>query len=287
MKTFFIHLVTFFLPIIVTAQQNLNFEAPVIQNSTSGLNQVPGWSTLYAFGVNTNPGEGNQSIKVVSSYDPFLAAILSLGNDTVPGIAIQTISGTGIVNPQQITIDFMYKYTPYSGDRGLVYVELADTLNAGDNDNITIYAAYLLIPSAVSNWTNHTLAFLPTGNTGTINALNIIATASAGVLDSLDDAHFGSTLWLDDFQFNNVQYSSLAEENSTDVLIYPNPSNDVLNIQTTNPCIVTIFSMNSEKLIETSSNTPINIEDLAEGIYLCKIHDINNQTILTKRIVKK
>jgi len=287
MKNFFVHLVTLFLPIVVTAQQNLNFEAPVIQNTTSGLNQVPGWTTLYAFGVTTNPGEGNQSIKIVSSYDPFLAAALELGSDTVPGVAIQTITGTGIINPQQITIDFMYKYTPYSGDRGLVYVELADTLNAGDNDNITIYAAYLLIPSTVSNWTNHTLAFLPTGNTGTINALNIITTASAGVIDSLDDVHFGSTLWLDDFQFNNVQYSSLAEENRSDVLIYPNPSNEVLNVQTTNPCLVTISSMNGEKLIETISNTPISIEHLAEGIYLCRLYDLNNQTILTKRIVKK
>jgi Secretion system C-terminal sorting domain len=286
MRRHLILISTCFLFQLASAQQNLDFEAPVIQNSTLGLNQVPGWTTLYAFGVTSNVGEGLQSIKIVSSYDPLLASVLNLGSDTVPGVAIQTITGSGIINPQQITIDFMYKYTPYTGDRGLVYVELADTMNTGDNDNIPIYAAYLLIPSTVSNWTNHTLSFLPTGNTGTINALNIIATASAGILDSLDDVHFGSTLWLDAFQINNVQFNSISEENTSKIVIYPNPTTDVIQVHSTNTYQILITNLNGETIIESTSDNPISMKDLAPGVYLCKLIDTQNNTFYLERIIK-
>lgn len=287
MKKQLFALLTSCIPAFFFAQQNLDFEAAVIQNSTSGLNEVPGWTTLYAFGVTSNVGEGSQSIKVVSSYDPFLANALGLDSDTVPGVAIQTIPGTGLINPQAISLDFMYKYTPYSGDRGLIYVEVADTMNAGDNDNVSLFAAFLLIPATVSNWTNHTLSLLSTGNTGTPNAINIITTSSAGVIDNLDDIHFGSTLWLDAFHFNSLQYVELNENIFENAQIYPNPFNDQLTIEVPNECTVEIIDLNGAIVAASKTSETHFLSALESGVYICEITNNQTKEKLTKRIIKQ
>jgi hypothetical protein len=73
-----------------------------------------------------------------------------------------------------------------------------------------------------------------------------------------------------------------------EVLIYPNPVNDIVQIecpQNTNIEIINTQGQIIKKLITTNSNTTIDLTKLSGGVYIMKIKTING--IIVKKLIKE
>jgi hypothetical protein len=75
-------------------------------------------------------------------------------------------------------------------------------------------------------------------------------------------------------------------ENNLRFTIYPNPAQDILNIESENEVkSVEIYSIQGQKVLSVSSKV-INISDLTSGLYLVQVTDIENITAAKKLIIK-
>ncbi|WP_445717728.1 LamG-like jellyroll fold domain-containing protein [Flavobacterium sp.] len=85
---------------------------------------------------------------------------------------------------------------------------------------------------------------------------------------------------------NNTLSSSNFSQNNLEVALYPNPVNDVLNIETVLDIqSVEIYNIQGQKVL-SSNQKQINVSDLAFGMYMVRIQDVDNN-IATKKIVIK
>jgi hypothetical protein len=85
---------------------------------------------------------------------------------------------------------------------------------------------------------------------------------------------------------NNTLSSSNFSQNNLEVKLYPNPANDVLNIETTLDLkSIEFFNIQGRKVLE-SNQKQINVSNLASGIYLVKIQDLENNSVSKKIIIK-
>ena len=83
----------------------------------------------------------------------------------------------------------------------------------------------------------------------------------------------------------NTLTSESFNTNNLEVGLYPNPVNDILNIDTKEEVLsVEIFALQGQKVMSSKQNK-INIAELPAGIYLVRIEDVNNN-IATKKIIK-
>jgi alpha-tubulin suppressor-like RCC1 family protein len=74
--------------------------------------------------------------------------------------------------------------------------------------------------------------------------------------------------------------------NKTDFNIYPNPVNDVLNIESKNEVqSVEIFNSVGQKVLQSKGNQ-INTSKLKVGVYMIKIKDSNNE-VITRKFIKQ
>ena len=79
---------------------------------------------------------------------------------------------------------------------------------------------------------------------------------------------------------------SATDFNSISFIVYPNPTSDILNIETTLELkSIEIYNIQGQKVM-TSNQNQINVSDLASGIYMIRIQDTNN-AIATKKFVKQ
>ena len=81
--------------------------------------------------------------------------------------------------------------------------------------------------------------------------------------------------------------------NNNDIVVYPNPTAEIININSTNNpiFIISVFSMDGKFITSyknpiTSDNYTINVQNLAVGIYTIKV-DTNNGTFTKKVIVRR
>ena len=85
---------------------------------------------------------------------------------------------------------------------------------------------------------------------------------------------------------NNTLSSSNFTQNNLEVALYPNPVRDILNIEIENDIqSIEIYNIQGQKVLSSNQNQ-INVSDLASGMYLVRIQDIDNN-IATKKIVIK
>ncbi|MCW1148171.1 fibronectin type III domain-containing protein [Flavobacterium lacisediminis] len=85
---------------------------------------------------------------------------------------------------------------------------------------------------------------------------------------------------------NNVLASSDFSQNNLEVKLYPNPVRDILNIEIENDIqSIEIYNIQGQKVL-SSNQKQINVSDLATGMYMVRIQDIDNK-IATKKIVIK
>lgn len=85
---------------------------------------------------------------------------------------------------------------------------------------------------------------------------------------------------------NNTLSSSDFSQNNLEVALYPNPVRDILNIEIENDIqSIEIYNIQGQKVL-SSNQKQINVSDLAIGMYMVRIQDIDNN-IATKKIVIK
>lgn len=87
----------------------------------------------------------------------------------------------------------------------------------------------------------------------------------------------------------NLDFDILANDEVThlksDIMIYPNPTADVVHINDKNLKVVALYDMNGKKLLE-SNKTEMNVSQLPKGIYVLRIVTANNQ-VISKKLIKK
>lgn len=148
-----------------------------------------------------------------------------------------------------------------------------------DGSNVTIYKNGTLLQSTTrtlnTNGTTFRLGATPDQTVRFLHArvddLQIYNTA----LTATQIASLNATLSSNDFNVNNLKFN-----------LYPNPTSDILNIESENELkSVEIYSLQGQKVM-SSKNNVINISDLASGLYLVQVIDIENITATKKLIIK-
>ena len=85
---------------------------------------------------------------------------------------------------------------------------------------------------------------------------------------------------------NNTLTSENFNTNNLEVSLYPNPVCDILNIEIENDIqSIEIYNIQGQRVLSSNQNQ-INVSDLASGMYLVRIQDIDNN-IATKKIAIK
>jgi len=78
---------------------------------------------------------------------------------------------------------------------------------------------------------------------------------------------------------------SLIEQSKTNTTLYPNPTNNILNLKSANQLIkVELFNSFGKLVLTTSSTKNIDISNLPAGMYFCKVTNENQNIELLKMI---
>ena len=132
---------------------------------------------------------------------------------------------------------------------------------------------------------------LNTVNNSNIFTLGLYADGSAGSFNgAIDDLKIYnyelSTTEISNLYTNNTLSTSDFNPNNLEVVLYPNPVRDILNIEIENDIqSIEIYNIQGQKVL-TSNQNQINVSGLATGMYVVRIQDAENN-ISTKKIVIK
>lgn len=150
-----------------------------------------------------------------------------------------------------------------------------------DGSNAKIYKNGALLTTVAKSW-------------NTLNSSNIFKLGIGvgneisfrGAIDDLKIYNYAVTdADVTSLYTNNTLSSSDFSQNNIEVALYPNPVNEVLNIDTKDEISsVEVFALQGQKVLSSKENK-INVSQLPAGIYLVRIEDVNNN-IATKKIIK-
>lgn len=270
-----------------------NIPNPDFENWTGG--NPDGWQTPNPFtqqyGVTTvtqesaNPHSGLYSVKLETK---------SIYGYPVPGIITNGQISVNISNPNPITIlggsafterpnhfKGYFRYIPSTGDYCTI-VALLLKKNTQTNQFDTVGVAQFITNTTVNNWTlfDAPFAYIMGDTPDTVQIMAISSNPNATVV--------GSILWVDHFYFEGGTMGNHSLKLNEFVQIYPNPTNDVLNIYfgkaTTNQATVTIFNTTGHRVKETTipsgtQITSLNIYDLSKGLYVVQIQSDNERFV--------
>lgn len=123
------------------------------------------------------------------------------------------------------------------------------------------------------------------------NYFNTIVTSSAIKFNTDNaDVYLGTLslgLLKDQIEFSTLGTPDFGNAKSN-VTVFPNPTNGIINIQLKNGTAVTsaiLYSMTGQKLME-SNQDKIDISSLSNGVYLLKVSDVKGVSE-TKQIIKR
>jgi hypothetical protein len=211
---------------------NGDFEATMTEST-----QLPGFFTTSGWGgwlfapETTSPITGTQSVKLETKVDAGLHAFLGWDvNQTYGGYLSQSIRQT-ISTPENVVLDFDYRYIKAGSDSAYVQVTILDTMATGNADDVTLFFNYILVGESTTGLGHATLDMIPTGDAGTANRLVVYGVSSIdGWFNDLTPS-VGSTLTLDNMVITNF-FASVEnlDDNSLKAMVYPNPAQDVLKI---------------------------------------------------------
>ncbi len=108
-----------------------------------------------------------------------------------------------------------------------------------------------------------------------------------GVVDDLKIYNFALTsAQVSSLFANNTLTAPDFNQNNLEVTLYPNPANDVLNIEMVNKVkSIEIYNIQGQK-VKAANQKQINVSDLEAGMYMIKIQDTDN-AVSTKKFVKQ
>ncbi len=250
----------------------------------SGGNPID-WNT-------TNSGLGNTVTEITtgaqdsSSYIRLETIELFTG-DIIPGIATlgiidianQTVTGGMAYTDRPNIIKGYFKYNGVNGDIGSVVIQLTKW-NGFSTEIVgeTIFSTDTLTSSwaMFSDSIEYQMPILP-------DTMNILISSSGGALE------IGSVMEVDNLSLEGtaVEISNIINlENN--ISIYPNPSNNIINVNfnTVNNAEIVLYNMVGQQIMKVNTSVTENKIDVSKynkGIYFIKVK-LNNK-IHTKKIV--
>jgi hypothetical protein len=229
----------------------------------------------------------------VGSYYLKLTSKTVTGVGVVPGIAV-----SGIIDPatQQAKSGFAFNAQPqaltgkwqhmiFGSSQGFVDVKLTKW-NSGSNSRIMVATGHVDLTGMAMSWANFSvpISYLETFAPDSC----IITLKSSGSSPTNDDY-----LWVDELAFTGSVTGLVEFNEHQNIKLFPNPSaTDLLldlSILKSSQVQLSIFDMQGNEVISfnkinVSSNTSINISNLASGNYLLNI--ISNEGLITKKFIK-
>jgi len=151
-----------------------------------------------------------------------------------------------------------------------------------DGTNAKIYKNGTLLSTTPKTWN--------TLNNSNIFKLGIGVGGELNFNGAIDDLKIFNYV-LNDSQIsslynNNTLSSSDFNQNNLKVAMYPNPVNDVLNIEIENEIkSIEIYNIQGQKVLQ-SSNKQIETNSLNSGIYMVRVEDVNG-AVATQKLMKK
>ncbi|MFM7661472.1 MAG: T9SS type A sorting domain-containing protein [Bacteroidota bacterium] len=247
---------------------NGNFESPATPLLPGIATDSPGWGQgLYTIGT-SGAYAGAQYAKIKTIFDPATAGILQWPSDTISGFIQQSVPGA-ITNPASWTLNFAYKNIVQAGDSAAVFLQILDTLTADPNDDVVMYGTANVYTGTTTNWTMESLPVQEFQAAGyTANAFLVIASSSIGFLFNEGNGYPGSELWLDAI---SISTSADVIELSSNLNVYPNPANDVLNISTNGEISSVVISTLDGKVMTTSTESSVDVSNLTAGMYIYQV----------------
>jgi hypothetical protein len=151
-----------------------------------------------------------------------------------------------------------------------------------DGTNAKIYKDGVLLGSQAKSWST-----INDNNLFRIGAGFAGAGSFRGSIDDLKIYNYVlSDTEISNLYTNNVLSSSDFNQNNLKVAMYPNPVNDILNIDIENEIkSVEIYNIQGQRVIQSNSKQ-IETSSLNSGIYMVRIEDTNGG-IATQKLIKK
>ena len=222
------------------------------------------------------------------------------------GNAARTVSIWAKMNFLYTQINYLFHYGNQANGNGCAITPTQALFFAGSGGNLTpttnhqvtfwyhyvctydgttakIYKDGTLLSSAALTWNTvnnsnfFKLGVAETGNT----------TFWIGAFDDLKIYNYALTQTeVSNLYSNNTLSSENFNLNNLEVSIYPNPTNDVLNIETASDLkSIEIYNIQGQKVL-SSNQKQINVSTLPSGIYMIRIQDAEN-AIVTKKVIIK
>jgi len=235
-----------------------------------------------------NDGDGN--------FGP--QQIITTNADAAKSVYAADIDGDGDMDVLSASrSDNKIAWYENDGDGNFGPQQIITTIASGAN---SVYATDIDVDGDMdvlsASYFDDKIAWYENDGDGNFGPQQIITTNADGVrsvdaadLDGDGDMDVLSASYVDDkiAWYENFTILGLAEQNESTLLIYPNPSKELIFIRLQNEVItkIELYNLLGQKIQTFVNNVEnINIANLQAGIYLLKIH-AENRTI-TKKIIK-
>jgi len=189
-------------------------------------------------------------------------------------------------------IEGYYRYEPVAGDSAIIELGFAS------NGTGEVFSVKKVINNTVNQWEKFFIPIPEEYWNEEFYQIKVLFVASAGVnWNNLKDCkgQLGSTLWVDSVTLNyKWTTQGIKEElfSNLKVNLFPNPANEVLNIELNEPFSgkIVVYNMYGSMIFEENINGiqhQLNTSALATGNYICRL--MNNNTIYAqgKFVVKR
>ncbi len=249
--------------------------------------------------VTDRHGNSNGAININNSGSSANIAALSYGASS------RSISVWAKTNVLNSSINYVFHYGNSANGNGLAFRPISTlyfenggaNLELGDANTNNVWIHYVCTYDGTTAKVYKDGALFSSGakTFNTINNSDIfkLGTAETGAVTyfngAIDDLKIYNYV-LNATEISNLHTSNMLtsenfDTNNLEVGVYPNPVNDVLNIDTKEEVLsVEVYALQGQKVLSSKQNK-INVSELPAGIYLVRIEDVNNN-IATKKIIK-
>ena len=273
-------------------------------NGTTSVKQLKPWLDPTNSGVLTLAGSANPCS---SSTGPCAASVSGVCDEYIQNVLLNTINSTTACTSGGYA---SYITTTTSLAKGAQYTATITPGTSYNNDEIAIWidfnndftfspperVGYVLV-STSTTWSNQFTFTVPLSViVGLVRMRVRISYNGTGgnggaPISPCEVSTYGE---VEDYTINiTASSASLLENDLSEITIYPNPSNDILNIDlsSANEVVQSIFLVDiTGKLIQTidvleNTNISLNVSSLASGLYHVMISSASNSIV--RQVVKK
>ena len=237
----------------------------------------------------------NQISSTINSLDATVDVVMPYGTDLTNLVPTITVSAGATINPasgvaQNFTNPVVYTVTAEDGVTTKDWTVTVTTAEASHEAEILSFTIPNQISSTINSLDTTVAVVMPYGTDLTNLVPTITVSAGATISPASDvaqnftnpvvytvTAEDGVTTKAWTVNVSVQTYVNALLENDKNVSIYPNPTSDVLYINTANEILnVRIISMDGKVILAKVVNKSINVSDLLSGTYIINIETQNN-----------